>query len=97
MPTERAALTPKQRDLLFGKLRDDPAFREAMKKDWRSAVTTLKIKPDAIVKGALSRREIDDFINQRAGWTIEIVIAGRVPGQERVEINQAVNFQERER
>ena len=85
-------LTTKQRDALFSKLRDDPAFREAMKKDWREAVTALKIKPELIAKGALSRREIDDFINQRAGWTIEIVISGKVPGAERVQINEAVNF-----
>ena len=88
-------LTSRQRDALFSRLRDDPAFREAMKKDWREAVTALKIKPEAIAKGALSRREIDDFIGQRAGWTIEIIIFNKLPGAERVQINEAVNFEAR--
>ena len=92
---DREAISARQRDSLFSKLKDDPKFRETMKKDWRAAVQELKIRPDAVAKGALSRREIGDFINQRAGWTIEIVIFNRFTGSERVHLNEAVNFEAR--
>jgi hypothetical protein len=89
------AISPKLRDALFTKLKDDPKFRDAMKKDWREAVQQMKIKPEAIAKGVLSRREIEDFLGQRAGWVIEIVISARVPGAERVQVAEAVNFEAR--
>ncbi len=94
MPDDRPVISVRQRDALFNKLKDDPEFREAMKKDWRAALEKLRIKPDAVAKGTLSRREIDDFIGQRAGWTIEIVIAAK-PGAERVQVSEAVNFEAR--
>jgi hypothetical protein len=89
------AISARQRDELFTKLKEDPKFRDAMKRDWREAVQELKIKPDAIAKGVLSRNEVEDFLGQRAGWTIEIVISARVPGEEQVRLAEAVNFQAR--
>ena len=95
MADTREAISAKQRDDLFNKLRDDPAFRETMKKDWRAAVQQLKIDPAHIAKGALSRREVGDFLAQRAGWTIEIIIFSKFSGAERVEMKEAVNFEVR--
>ena len=89
------AISARLRDALFNKLKEDPKFRDAMKKDWREAVQQLKIKPDAIAKGVLSRTEIEDFLGQRAGWTIEIVISAKVPGADRVQLAEAVNFEAR--
>lgn len=92
---ERAVLTAVQRDRLFKRLKEDPALRETMKKDWRAAMKTVGIKPDAVVKGVMTRREIDDYLAQRAGWTIEIVISSRSTGAERVQLTEAVNFEAR--
>lgn len=93
---DREAVSAKQRDALFEKLREDPKFREALKKDWRGALGELKIDPKAVAKGTLSRKEIGDFINQRAGWTIEIIISNRFTGSERISMAEAVNFEARE-
>lgn len=83
-----------QRDMLFNKLREDPQFREALKKDWKAALKQVKIDPELVAKGELSRREIENFANQKAGWEIVIVISART-GLDRVSINEAVNFQAR--
>jgi len=85
-------ISARQRDDLFNRLRDDPAFRETMKRDWRAAVRELGINPEQVAKGALSRREVADFLAQRAGWTIEIIIFSRFSGAESVEVGEAVNF-----
>jgi len=85
-------ISARQRDDLFNKLRDDPAFRETMKRDWRAAVREIGINPEQLAKGALSRSEVADFLAQRAGWTIEIVISSRFSDAERVAVNEAVNF-----
>jgi hypothetical protein len=85
-------VSAQQRDALFNKLRDDPAFRDAMKKDWRAAVQQLHINPATVAKGTLSRSEVGDFLAQAAGWTIEIVISSRATGAERVEMKDGVNF-----
>jgi hypothetical protein len=66
-----------------------------MKQDWRAAMQAVGIKPETIVKGTMSRREIDDYLAQRAGWTIEIVISSRTTGAERVQVSEAVNFEAR--
>lgn len=92
---ERAVLTAAQRDRLFKRLKEDPALRDTMKKDWRAAMKTVGIKPDEVVKGVMTRREIDDYLAQRAGWTIEIVIFSRSTGAERVQLSEAVNFEAR--
>ena len=93
---DREAVSAKQRDALFERLRDDPKFRDAMKKDWRAAIGELKIDPKAVAKGTLSRKEIGDFLNQRAGWTIEIVFFNRLTGNEQISLGEAVNFEARE-
>lgn len=85
-------LSAEQRDALFRKLREDPGFREAVKRDWRAAVRQVDINPELVAKGTLSRNEVDDFLTQRAGWTIEIIIFTRAIEAERVEIGEAVNF-----
>jgi|WetSurMetagenome_2_1015567.scaffolds.fasta_scaffold730490_1 hypothetical protein len=87
-------LSPRQRDALFAKLKDDPKFRDQMKKDWRSAMSAMKIKPEAIVKGVLSRQEIEQFPGQSAAWTIEIVISGKVgpDAVESIATKEAINF-----
>jgi len=81
-----------QRDALFNKLRDDPAFREAMKKDWKAAVKHVGINPDVVAKGTLSREEVNDFAAQRSGWTIHIVISTSASEAQRVQLSDAVNF-----
>jgi hypothetical protein len=92
---EKTVLTNRQKDQLFTMLKEDPKFRELMKQDWRKALESVRIKPDAVAKGVLSRNEIETFLGQRAGWVIEIVIAGRVPGMETIELKEAVNFEAR--
>ena len=93
---DREAISARQRDALFTKLRDDPKFRDAMKKDWRAAIQEMKINPKSVAKGALTRKEIGDFIGQRAGWTIEIIIVNRFTGMEKISVAEAVNFDARE-
>ena len=41
---DSTVLTKEQRDALFTKLREDPKFREMMKKDWKEALSSVKIK-----------------------------------------------------
>jgi hypothetical protein len=95
MPKEKSVLTAKQRDALFTGLKDDPKFRELLKKDWRAALKEAKLNPDAVVKGTLSRTEIENFASQRAGWTIEIVIFNRDSGLENIAVKEALNFEAR--
>lgn len=92
---EKTVLTNRQKDQLFSMLKEDPKFRELMKQDWRKALETLRIKPDAVAQGVLSRNEIEGFLGQRAGWTIEIVISAHKPGLEAVQLKEAVNFEAR--
>lgn len=92
---DKPVLRATQRDRLFNRLKDDPKLREMMKQDWRAAMQAVGIKPETIVKGTMSRREIDDYLAQRAGWTIEIVISSRTTGAERVQVSEAVNFEAR--
>ncbi len=93
---DKPVLRAAQRDKLFNRLKEDPKLRELMKQDWRAAMQAVGIKPDTIVKGTMSRREIDDYLAQRAGWTIEIVISARNSAAERVQVAEAVNFEARE-
>ena len=79
-------LNKKQRDMIFNKLKTDPKFREDLKADWKSAIKKAGITPEKLAQGVLSYKEVVPFQGQRASWTIEIVIAGRVPGQERVNV-----------
>ena len=95
MPEEKTVLTHEQKDKLFARLRDDPKFRELMKKDWRAAFKESAIDPDAVVNGTLSRQEIDNFALQRAGWEIIVVIFVRDLGLPRVSLSEAVNFEAR--
>jgi len=92
---EKLVLRPKQRDQLFTKLRTDAKFRELVKQDWRKALESTGMKPEAVAKGMLSRSEIESFAGQRASWTIEIVIAGRTAGLETIELKDAVTFEAR--
>ena len=85
-------VSPQHRDALFNKLRDDAAFREAMKKDWKAAVKQVGINHELVAKGTLSRQEVNDFAAQADGWTIIIAISNRASEAQRVEMNQAVNF-----
>ncbi len=95
MPEEKTVLTHAHKDKLFSKLREDSKFRELMKKDWRAALKETDIDPETVVKGTLSRQEIDNFARQRAGWEIIIVIFARDTGLERVSLSEAVNFEAR--
>ncbi|HSE37810.1 MAG TPA: hypothetical protein VLG74_10940 [Blastocatellia bacterium] len=95
MPKERSVLTAKQRDALFTSLKDDPKFRELIKKDWRAALKKTNVNPDAVVRGTLSRTEIENFASQRAGWTIEIVIFNKDLGLENIAVKEALNFEAR--
>ncbi|MCC7157815.1 MAG: hypothetical protein IT161_24765 [Bryobacterales bacterium] len=92
---EKTVLSNRQKDQLFTMLKDDPKFRELMKEDWKRALETVKIKPDAVAKGVLTRNEIESFLGQRAGWTIEIVIAAHRPDMEAIQLKEAVNFEAR--
>ena len=83
-----------QREVLFDKLREDRKFREAIKKDWKAALKELRIEPEMVAKGELSRREIESFGQQKAGWEIVIVISAR-NGLDRISLNESVNFQAR--
>jgi hypothetical protein len=95
MPKERSVLTAKQRDALFTSLKDDPKFRELIKKDWRAALKKTNVDPNAVVRGTLSRTEIENFASQRAGWTIEIVIFNKDFGLENIAVKEALNFEAR--
>jgi hypothetical protein len=95
MPEAEQVINKEQRETLFSKLREDPAFRETMKKDWRGALKQAKIDPEAVVHGTLSRQEVENFARQRAGWEIIIVISAMQRGAERVQLNEAVNFEAR--
>lgn len=95
MAKEKAVLSAKQRDTLFTSLKDDPKFREMMKKDWRTALKQSNIDPDSVARGTLTRSEIENFASQRAGWTIEIVISKRNFDMETIEMKEAVNFEAR--
>lgn len=90
---EKTVLSNRQKDLIFNKLKADPKFRELMKQDWKKALASVRVKPDAVVKGVLSRNEIESFIGQRAGWTIEIVISSGRPELEAIQLKEAVNFE----
>ena len=92
---DRTILTKEQRDALFTKLSEDPNFRELMKKDWKEALSSMKIKPEVTAGGMLSRNEIESFAGQRASWTIEIVIAGKYPRKDVVELKETVSFDTR--
>ena len=92
---DKTVLTNRQKDQLFTMLKEDPKFRDLMKEDWRKALETVKIKPDAVAKGVLTRNEIESFLGQRAGWTIEIVISARRLDMESIELKEAVNFEAR--
>jgi hypothetical protein len=83
-----------ERDRLFSMLREKPEFREMIKKDWRAALKEVGIDAEKVVKGELSRQEIESFAKQRAGWEIIIVIFAR-SGLEKIRINEAVNFEAR--
>ncbi|MCP4230599.1 MAG: hypothetical protein GY771_10720 [bacterium] len=48
MEGNKDALTPVQRDMLFGKIREDGDFRDLMKRDWRSALEQLNIDPELV-------------------------------------------------
>jgi len=48
MDRNKDALTPIQRDLLFGKIREDDEFRDLMKRDWQSALEQLNIDPELV-------------------------------------------------
>ena len=92
---DKTVLTNRQKDQLFAMIKEDPKFRTMMKEDWRKALESVKIKPDAVAKGVLSRNEIESFLGQRAGWTIEIVIAAHRPDMEAIQVKEAVNFEAR--
>ena len=94
MPEEKHVLRHEQKDKLFARLRDEPAFREMIKKDWRAALKEVQIDPEAVAKGTLTREESESFAAQRASWTITIVIFAR-NGLEQVSPGEAVNFQAR--
>jgi hypothetical protein len=79
-------LSKKQRDAIFSKLKTDANFREDLKTDWKKAIKKIGITPEKLAQGVLSYKEVVPFQGQRASWTIEIVIAGRIPGQERVNV-----------
>lgn len=91
----REVVSAKERDRLFGKLREDAKFREMMKKDWREALKAVEIEPDAVVKGTLTREEVESFVQQRAAWTITIVISAARRGMEQIKLSEAVNFEAR--
>lgn len=90
----REVLSKDERDKLFGMLREKPEFRELMKKDYRAALKEALIDPEVVVKGTLSREEIENFAQQRAAWTITIVIFAR-QGLDQIRINEMVNFETR--
>ncbi len=92
---DNTVLTKEQRDALFTKLREDPKFRETMKRDWKEALSSMKMKPEVVAGGMLSRNEVESFAGQRASWTIEIVIAGKVPRKDVVELKETVSFDTR--
>ncbi len=87
-------LKKEQRDALFTKLREDPKLRSMIKQDWKAALKSLKIDPATVAKGTISRKEVENFANQRAGWEIIIVVFER-GGLEKIRINEAVNFEAR--
>jgi hypothetical protein len=87
-------LKKEQRDALFAKLRDDAKLRAMLKKDWKAALKSVNIDPATVAKGTLSRREVESFANQRAGWEIIIVISAR-QGLDKIRVNEAVNFEAR--
>lgn len=94
MAKKRDVISARTRDKLFKRLHEDPKFRDAMKKDWRRAVKEAGVNPARVVKGTLTREEIQS-VAQAAAWTITIVIAAR-QGLEQIKMTEAVNFEARE-
>ena len=92
----KEGISRQQRDELFARLRKEPRFRQMMKKDWRAVLKEAEIDPEAVAKGTLSREEIEQFAQQRAAWTIVIVISARLPfAGEQIKFSEAVNFEKR--
>lgn len=90
---KREVISARTRDRLFKKLYEDPKFRDSMKKDWRKAVKAVGVDPRRVVKGTLTREEIQS-VAQAAAWTITIVITAR-QGLEQIKMTEAVNFEAR--
>ena len=96
METGDGALTPAQRDMLFGKIRDDDEFRELMKRDWRKALEEINIDPE-IVGETLEKdderfavspfSEVFIVVENKNKFTVEADSSGMV---------EAVNFESRQ-
>ncbi len=96
METGNGALTPAQRDMLFGKIRDDDEFRELMKRDWRKALEEINIDPE-IVGETLEKdderfavspfSEVFIVVENKNKFTVEANDSGMV---------EAVNFESRQ-
>ena len=88
-------LTRADRDTLFNKLATDPAFRDEMKKDWRKALQSLKIKDTDVEDSVLSRTELVPFDERvgAAGIEIEITIAAAAKEKE-IKIEDSFIFKE---
>ncbi len=90
----REIVHPEHRDKLFARVQEDPKFRQMLKKDWREAFAEMEIDPEKVIGGRLTREEMATFAQQRAAWTITIVISAR-SGIDQIAINEAVNFEAR--
>ncbi len=92
---EEAVLKKEHRDALFQKLREDPKFREVLKKDWRAALKQMKIDPDMVAKGKLSRQDTLSFAGARMVSDIIIIIEEVLENRERISLSETVNFEAR--
>lgn len=92
-------LTEKQRDALFKRLRDDPKFRELMRKDWRAAMKAVNINPQTVAKSTITNADlmpstksgIDVDVGFNSGWTISVVNFGK----ESIVVKEPVSFERR--
>ncbi len=94
MIEEKGVLKKEHRDALFTKIREEPKFRDLLKKDWRAALKEMKIDPETVVKGKLTREEISTLA-QQSGWEIIIIIFEASLGLERIRTSEAMNFEAR--
>lgn len=83
-----------QRDVLFKTLREDPNFRELLKKDWRAALKKIDIDPQMVAKTKLSREETIPLTMGRSRASIIIVISA-LENREQISMSDTVNFEAR--
>jgi len=90
----RFAIAKEQRDALYQKIQDDNKFREALKTDWRRALTSANIDVRELDQKEIRRQELVPMPGAaRAGVTIVIIIFAKLAGVEEIRFEDSVVFE----